>query len=317
MERELWPPLYRLIRETAKDFRQKYVQVQPWLLVTVMLWAALHDRPVSWACEPRHWSTTTLRPCRLPSKSTLSRRIDGVAVGLFWRALERRLRDSGPPALVSFVDGKPLPVGGNSKDPDARFGRGAGCLAKGYKLHAVWSTRPVPEAWDITPMNGNEKGVAEGLVGQLDHGGYLLGDGNYDASYLYDAAAERGYQLVAPYRKAERPGGGKHYQSPYRLRSIQVLQSEFGKALYRARTAIERRFGHATSFGGGLGPLPTWVRGLERVRTWVWAKVLINAVRIAYKDLRPSLQHVGSVGTPSWTLCVLSRKPLGPGRRGA
>jgi hypothetical protein len=24
MERELWPPLYRLIRETAKDFRQKY-----------------------------------------------------------------------------------------------------------------------------------------------------------------------------------------------------------------------------------------------------------------------------------------------------
>ncbi len=29
MERELWPPLYRLLKEVAKDFRQKYVQMQP------------------------------------------------------------------------------------------------------------------------------------------------------------------------------------------------------------------------------------------------------------------------------------------------
>jgi hypothetical protein len=32
--------------------------------------------------------------------------------------------------------------------------------------------------------------------------------------------------------------------------------------------------------------LPAWVRGLERVRTWVWAKLLINAVRgLIHKDL--------------------------------
>ena len=127
MERELWPPLYRLVRETAKDFRQKYVHYQPWVLVAVMLWAALHDRPVSWACEPRHWSTTTLRPWVLPSGSTLSRRLDRAALGLFWRALGDRARGAGDPALIAFIDGKPLPVGGNSKDPDARFGRGAGC----------------------------------------------------------------------------------------------------------------------------------------------------------------------------------------------
>ena len=36
-----------------------------------------------------------------------------------------------------------------------------------------------------------------------------------------------------------------------------------------------------------LGPLPAWVRGLARVRTWVWAKLLINGVRIVRKhDLR-------------------------------
>jgi hypothetical protein len=34
--------------------------------------------------------------------------------------MEQRLRSSGHPALLAFLDGKPLPVGGNSKDPDAR-----------------------------------------------------------------------------------------------------------------------------------------------------------------------------------------------------
>jgi hypothetical protein len=286
MERELWPPLYRLLQDVAKDFSQKYVQFQPWVLVAVMLWAALHDRPVSWACQRRHWSTTTLRPPRLPSPSTLSRRIDGAGVALLWRALEQRLRGSGRPALVAFVDGKPLPIGGNAKDKDARRGRAAGGLAKGYKLHAVWSTRPLPEAWEVTPLNVSEKAVARALIGRLDYGGYLLGDGYYDASHLYDAAAARGYRLVAPFRKAENPGCGKHYQSPHRLRSIELLRSDFGKALYKARTAIERSFGHAGSFGGGLGPLPAWVRGQARVRTWVWAKLLINAVRIRrHKDL--------------------------------
>lgn len=249
MERELWPLLYPLIQETAKDFQQKYVRYQPWLLVTVFLWAALHDRSIAWACQRRHWSTTTLQPVTLPSPSTMSRRSDGVGVGLFWNALEQRLRNSGVPALVAFVDGKPLPIGGNSKDPDARFGRGAGCIAKGYKWHAIFAGRSVPEAWEVTPLNANE-------------------------------AAVRGYQLVAPVRACKEPGSGKHYQSPHRLRSIALRQGQFGKALYRARTAIERSFGNACSFGGGLGPLPAWVRGQARVRTWVWAKLLINAVRI-------------------------------------
>jgi hypothetical protein len=284
MERELWPRLYRLLLEVARDFSQKYVQYQPWVLVAVQLWAALHDRTRSWACQPRHWGTTRLRPGRLPSPAVLSRRADGVAVGLVWRALEARLRAAGDPALVAFVDGKPLPVGGCSKDPDARFGRAAGHVGRGYKLHAVWSTRPVPEAWEVTPLSGDEKAAAGRLVGQLGHGGYLLADGNYDASHLYDAAAARGYQLVAPCRKAKAPGCGKHYQSPHRLRSIALLGAPFGapfgRALYRGRAAIERSFGNATAFAGGLGPLPACVRRLGRVRTWVWAKLLINAARI-------------------------------------
>jgi DDE family transposase len=286
MERELWPALYRCLQDVALDIRQKYVQIQPWIVVAIMLWAALHDRPVCWACDSAHWSTTRLRPARIPSESTMSRRADSVGTGLFWRELEQRWRESGPPALLAFVDGKPLPVGGNSKDPDARWGRGAGGLAKGYKLHAIWSTGRLPEIWEVDPLNTAEKGVANQLIGHLHYAGYLLADGEYDASYLYDRAFEQGYQLVAPYRKAKNPGCGKHYQSPSRLRSIELLQSGFGQCLYAARRQIERCFGNATSFGGGLAPLPAWVRGLNRVRTWVWAKLLINAVRIyIHKDL--------------------------------
>lgn len=287
MERELWPVLYHSLQQTAKEVQQKYVQLQPWVIVATLLWAALHDRSVHWACNPDHWDTTALRPPRLPSEATMSRRVDHVSTGLFWRALEQRLRGSGHPALLAFLDGKPLPVGGNSKDPDARWGRGAGGLAKGYKLHTVWSRGVLPEAWEVTPLNVGEKTVAYRLIGQLHSGGYLLADGEYDASYLYDRAFERGYQLLAPFRKAKNPGSGKHYQSPHRLHSIELMRQEYGQTLYKARTQIERSFGNATSFGGGLGPLPAWVRGLERVRSWVWAKLLINAVRaLIHKDLQ-------------------------------
>ncbi len=288
MERELWPVLYRPLKAVAKDFSQKYVQYQPWVLVAVLLWAALHDRPVSWACAPRHWSTTTRKPPRLPSPSTLSRRADGVAVGLLWRALERRLRRASGehPGLVAFLDGQPLTVSGVTKDPDARYGRAAGGKGKGYKLHAVWAGRAVPEAWEVTPLNTSEKEAARRLIPQLGGGGYLLGDGNYDASPLHDRASAHGFQLVARPRKGN-AGKGHHYQSPHRLRAIALLRGDFGRALYAARGAIERSFGNAGSFGGGLQPLPAWVRGRDRVRTWVWAKLLINAARILRKkDLR-------------------------------
>jgi hypothetical protein len=285
MERELWPILYRTVRAVARDFQQKYVQIPGWVLLLTFLWAALHDRPVSWACCAANW-TTRLRPDPLPSRATMTRRIDRVGLGLLWRAVSDRLQArSGPPALAAFLDGKPLPVGGASKDPDARYGRAAGAMAKGYKLHAVWSTRALPEAWAVTPMNTHEQAVAKGLIPQLQFGGYLLADGNYDDSGLFDVAGEQGYQLVTPLPRGT-PGGGHCYQSPHRRRSFALMQGRFGRALYALRIGIEQAYGNGTSFGGGLAPLPAWVRGRDRVRTWVWAKLIINAARILRnKDL--------------------------------
>lgn len=58
------------------------------------------------------------------------------------------------------------------------------------------------------------------------------------------------------------------------------MGSPFGRSVFHARSDVEREFGHLTSFGGGLSPLPSWVRHEKRVWLWVTAKLLINAVRI-------------------------------------
>lgn len=286
MERELWAVLYHTVCDVARGFQQKYVQIPGWVLLVTMLWAALHDRPVSWACREENWSTTRLRPLHLPSPATMSRRIDRVGLGLLWRAVEHQLRQlsAAQPALASFLDGKPMTIGGASKDPEARYGRAAGAMAKGYKLHTVWSTRALPETWEVTPMNVAEGTVAQRLLPQLTGSGYLLADGNYDANTLFDLAWQQGYQLITPLPKGQQLG--HRYHSPHRRRSIALLRTEFGQSLYRLRIHIEQAYGNATSFAGGLAPLPAWVRGLERVRTWVWAKLLINAVRVIHNDLR-------------------------------
>jgi hypothetical protein len=283
MERELWPVLYQVVREVGRQVHQKGVTYQPWVIAVVVLWAALHDRPRNWACVAKNWSTTNHRPVQLPSESTLSRRADSIGMGLFWRMLEEALRGTDGHGVLSIVDGKPLVVGGCSKDPDARKGYGAGMHAKGYKLHAIWSNHCVPETWDVTALNRNEQVVAQELLPQVDEGGYLLGDGIYDTNPLHEAAGRRGYQLLAKdYR--ENPGKGHHRQSAFRMRGIALRSTPFGKELLAYRDAIERRFGHATIFAGGLGPLPAWVRRHDRVRTWVWCKLLINATRIQLKQ---------------------------------
>src|SRR5262249_25054135 len=106
-----------------------------------------------------------------------------------------------------------------------------------------------------------------------------LGDKLYDINKLYEAARAVDHQLVAE-RKRPTAGLGSRKHSPARLRAIELLRGEFGQALYRVRDEIERNFGGLTNFGGGLAPLPSWVRRLHRVRLWVEAKLITNAIRI-------------------------------------
>jgi Transposase DDE domain len=281
VERELWPILYRALGAVAATERRERVRYQPWVIVAVLLWAAIHDRPRSWACVAEHWDTTHLRPDHLPSASTVSRRARRVEVTDLLDRLEQHLRGGGGPAWVLIVDGKPLAVGHCSKDPDAR----PTPMGRGYKLHAVWGDRCLPEAWEVTAANEYEGAVAERLLARVRGRGVLLGDGNYEASRVYDAAAGSGYQLLAP-PDARDTGRGHRYQSPHRLSALGWFRDGLGWALLRDRGAIERAFGNAGSFGGGLGPLPNWARRLGRVVLWVHCKLLINAARITRRRQR-------------------------------
>lgn len=287
MERERWKRLYAMALAKGKLPRSgTYFGVAR--IVGVFLWSVLHDRPVCWACRGENWPED-LRPSALPSQPTMSRRLRSAAVQELLRAMAEDSVHRTVPGWVKSIDSKPLPVGDHSKDHDATWGRSfSGRLRlKGYKFHAVWDSGPMPLAWEVTGMNVHDSRAAARLLPQLHAGGYVLADCQYDHNKLYDLAARHGHQLVA-HRQHPQAGLGHHRHSPFRLRSIALQRTTFGRALMNQRNAIERQFGGLTSFGGGLAPLPSWVRNLPRVWLWLTAKLLINALRIR-QNSQPTL----------------------------
>lgn len=276
MERELWNQLYTLARKFDKRcWTWGYPAA---VIVGVYLWAVVHDRPTQWACQQKNWP----EDCpfeKLPSQSCMSRRLRSQSVEkLFW-AMEQVLGEDCRSCWIKYIDGKPLPIGGYSKDPDAKWGHATSAKAKGYKLYAIVGRESFPLAWHIDSMNVNENKIAKQLVPQIKGGGYLVGDTQYDSNPLHDLALAHGHQLVAP-RRRPKGGLGHHRHSPGRLRCIELLKQPFGKALLKERKHIERVFGWLTSFGGGLSPLPSWVRRTWRVKAWIRAKMMIDAVKL-------------------------------------
>jgi hypothetical protein len=288
MERKLWKVLYRAVMIAAYDAGDRRApEFSDRTIALVYLWAVLHDRPTCWACDRHHWPDR-LMPRPLPSQPTMSRRTRTAAVRRLLNAVRRLLRGAGPAAWVRVLDSKALPVGRCSKDPDARPGRATGGWSRGYRLHAIWGGGPAPDAWEVLPADHGEPTTARLLLPRAGGGGYLLGDSNFDSNRLHEQAARRGSQVVAPPKKKDR-GLGHRRHSAARVHALELLRRPFGAALYASRSAIERDFGQLTSFGGGLGPLPSWVRRLWRVRLWVQAKLAINAARIkAHEQLRPA-----------------------------
>jgi hypothetical protein len=284
MELELWAELSAAISAVAVGFeRHKRDRHSTALVVRVHTWAALHDRPVSWACEPGNWAPRT-RPGALPGQSTMSRRTRRADFEEFQRRVGARLNGRPKPALLKVVDGKALELPNHTGDPDATWGRGVSRTSVGYKLHAVFSANPMPDAFAVTTLNVCEKRMAARMLRRVAGGGYLLGDAHFDASWLFDYCHHHRHQLVCP-RAKPGTGLGHHYVSPHRRRAIDLLETpaavnRFGRRLYRRRTDIERDFSGLVCSGGGLAALPPWVRRIWRVRPWVIAKLLINAARI-------------------------------------
>jgi hypothetical protein len=253
-------------------------------IVQVYYWAVIHDRPTTWACHRRNWPIH-LRRRPLPSQPTMSRRLRAPAVAALLDALQRRVTAPKAPGLFWMIDGKPLPIGGCSKDRQAGYGRAAGCKAKGYKLHALVGSDGAVAAWRVAPMNTDERVMARRLLKAAPPEvlGYLAADANYDSNKLHRACDERGdLQLVTPRRYGPGNGTGHRQQAAGRLRCIALTEGPFpafAKRLLLDRAEVERQFGNLVNWGGGLNGLPAWVRTHRRVRRWVQAKLALARLK--------------------------------------
>ncbi len=272
MEGELWKRLYRMVIKIANNKTLKRATYTDAEITLVFLWAVLHDRPVYWACKKTSWPIY-YRRMKLPNASTMTRRLRTRQLQNLLRIIEKHLVSKFPRSICRWIDGKPLPVGGSSKDKQSAFGFGASSIARGYKLYAVADKNQDFVHWTIRPMNQNESKVAVELIAKLKEGGYLIGDNAYDSNKLYEIASRRSIQLVAPHRTANALGHRRH--SLHRIRAMQLQDKPFGQQLVEGRRFIEAMFSNLTTFCGGLKPLPHWVRTLFRVRLWVRGKMIL------------------------------------------
>lgn len=280
MEHQLWQAIVNEVRQLDKSRRRTERGFTVGEIVLTWFWAVLHDRPVDWACQRRNWPIH-LRQRRLPSGSTMSRRLRSCAVRQLLTQLETQVLQPRGSHLVWLLDGKPLLTSKVSKDRQASALKGS----RGYKLHALIDAQQQVKAWRISPLGKDEKEMGRRLIRAAQVQGYIVADGNYDAAPLYQACEEQGdLQLVAPLRVC-RTGTRRRRQTPGRQRAITrqdgLLDRDklFVKGLFRQRLAIERYFGNLTSWGGGLTHPPPWVRTHRRVARWVQGKLILHALR--------------------------------------
>jgi hypothetical protein len=298
MERELWRRIVWALKRLPRWSPRGAVYDNRCILA-VVLWAALHDRSILWACQRVNWPVQAWRR-RLPDQSTMSRRLRDERLLEDLTALLGVLQRGREPAGLLIVDGKPLAVSNYSGDPDARTGWGAGRFDLGYKLHVLIDEARRLLAWQVHPMNQAECVVACGLIEQAARHGVLpkhalvLGDASYDSNALHAAAARAGLRLVAPRRKPQRTVSASHDQHPGRLESIALTEGDDAAAEWfrSQRAVVERYLGTLACVSGGLIALPAWARRLQRVRIWTGAKLTLHADRIALH--RPPSREVAA-----------------------
>ena len=283
MERQLWKKIVDAITNACKPIKCPGCTFDCVSIVKTWLWAVVHDRSVSWACNQDNWPPYYRRN-PIPSDSTISRRLGTHEVLDLLRQVEELvLRPECGTELVWAIDGKPLTISGSSSDRQAGYGRATGGKGKGYKLHLILGNKGSVACWRIAPMNKDERVMAKRMLRHVQIYGYLVADKNYDSNKLHQECEEKGnLQLVTPRRYGPGRGTGNRKQTSGRLRSMAILEdpdARFGYGLLKLREKIERYFGNLTSWGGGLTHLPPWVRGMHRVTRWVQGKLIINGFK--------------------------------------
>jgi hypothetical protein len=286
MEIRLYRQLRAFILQVAHP-RQKRLQFSDHLIVLVLLWAYLHDRAVCWACDADNWPKELDHP--LPSSACMSRRLRRVGVSQLLERVMRKLADLSPQTVFKSIDSMPLRVGNYSQDRDAKRGRAAGGMARGYKLHLI-SSAGIALHWTLSGMHSNDQTAAHELLPRLSGEGYLVADNAYDANPVHGSAQAASHQLIAPPRKANQGVRDVRRNLPARLRALDVcdsplihagLRSDFGNGLMTGRKSIERDFSRL-HFNGMYAP-PPHVRHPRRVALWAAIKLLIVLFKQAKK----------------------------------
>jgi hypothetical protein len=282
MEYQLWLSIIAVLASLDKDPKPTINDFSDEDIVKVHYWSVIHDRPIRWACQARHWPLHRRR-LPLPSEATMSRRLQHPRVLALLHALERRVLAPKEPGLFWIIDGKPCVIGGASKDRQAGYGRAVGGKAKGYKIHAIVNPQGDVAAWRLAPMNKDERTMAERMLRTVAIQGYIVADSNYDSNPLHAICDQRDQlHLVTRRRYGSQHGTGHRRQTTGRLRSMSLLENPapaFGNQLLKDRDEIERRFANLTNWGGGLTCLPPWIRTYRRVHRWVQAKLVLTALK--------------------------------------
>jgi Transposase DDE domain len=295
MDHDQWTLICRHLRHAAamSPRSSRRFHYSDTLIVGMYLWAVAHDRPMCWACDRAHYNAV-FRPRQLPSVSQFHRRVKSDRV----RAILQRIHDAtggrSVPTALSSVDGKALPISPVSKDPDARHGyAGARQMGHGYKLHALASEDRRIVTWCVRPMNEHEMPVARQLLRSLPEGFFsarsvLLADGNYDSHDLHKDVARLGGHLVTHLRGRACHAVTLRQMGAARRELLRVDRTArpLLRMVRRHRNEIELTFSNLTSYGGGLGPLPPFVRRLPRVTRWVGAKIILYHTRLQLRRSR-------------------------------
>lgn len=285
VERGMWERLACAARRLDVAVHRRRPEFSDAEIVLTLLWARRHHQTVVWACDSASWPLQARRRSR-PSPSTMSRRLRTVSVQ---RLLDALLAEDGAThSLAYVVDGKPMVVSKHSTDRDARHGRGAGGMDKGYKLHLVGNLRGQVHMARVTPLNTPEQEMARRMVksGRLQ-GGYVLGDSLYDWDALHRQCASSGLRLLV-YRRPSRVGRGVRWRgvSNERLECIASTETpfaEFAPSLLEHRRVIEQIFARLET-RWRIGHPPFHVRTLRRVRLWVQSALVLDRFT---QDARP------------------------------
>ena len=283
MDTEVWKLICRAVRSADRRIRRtgrrpKYTDQQ---ITKMYLWSVWHDRPLCWACVRSHYSRL-YRPRELPSVSQFCRRIKTARLQRILQAVNTYFVQRQPTAGVAFLDGKPLVVSEYSKDPDARTGYADGKMRRGYKLHGFVTEHGLIAGFAIHSLNVGEPNTARSLVDAMAPGTLVLADGNYDSGPLYQAIANRRSLLLTKLRSHARSARQMKTMCPARRAAVHLWEDypAICEQTMKTRDEVERIFSALTCFGGGLAPLPSWVRRLDRVRRWVTAKIIVYHARL-------------------------------------